>query len=696
MLWSKYFLDNEMTTLRTRRRRSEIEQSIRLTMPWEGIYSEDLSKEDRDLFQRRKTAIDLYLEGESQSEISAATLISNNELHRLISRCIELADDGTVWGERALIPHYRINGYTRVAPIAHHLPEHRSGYAGALGQLLEKYPTLRDSLINKILKLGDLKSLEEFRPKPQALHSLFIQQLKALDHPFTEWPFNTKHRGSRTIASFMRDQLAQHFDRNVLIYHEGGAKAHLSIGTGKEAVIRNVEVNDAWEIDSHKIDADFTIGIPNADGLLSYINLKRLNLLALVERASSAVIWFLVVYSSEVSASDVLRLISEALRAELPAPQSNVLGMHIQGDAGFPSERIPELRHALPTVLMPDNALSNLAASVSQELRHKLGFFLNYGPPGHFECRPNVEHTFKNITESIFQRLPNTTGATPFKGKAVNGAAIARTYKMEASIVEELAYHHFAQHNALESEGIGFLTPLEFIRQKMSADDQHVIPRRLLVNQISAVTHYRMSMKVKVKAYPSRGIRPFIQVDRVRYSSDILRKSPWLANCEISIELDEQDMRAVRAYFPDGANMGMLLAAGKWSTTKHSRKTRKAINQLKAKRMLTISENDDPVEHYLKHLRNQVLDAKGGQVKPSPQASTRSIATEINRLSAEVATDRPDLVATFLGEGAEGAQPSLASPREIDEGESARSTSTGIKTVMSSKIPDLKRLMKDF
>ena len=112
--------------------------------------------------------------------------------------------------------------------------------------------------------------------------------------------------------------------------------------------------------------------------------------------------------------------------------------------------------------------------------------------------------------------------------------------------------------------------------------------------------------------------------------------------------------------------------------------------------MLTISENDDPVEHYLKHLRNQVLDAKGGQVKASPQASTRSIATEINRLSAEVATDRPDLVATFLGEGVEGAQPSLASPREIDEGESARSTSTGIKTVMSSKIPDLKRLMKDF
>lgn len=684
-----------MTTLRTRRRRSDIEQAIRLTLPWEDVYWEDLDEEDRDVFQRRKAAINLYLDGESQSEISVATLISNSELHRLIRRCIELAGDGVVWGERALIPHYRIHGYKRVAPIAHQLPEQKSGYAGALGQLLEKYPTLRDSLLSKIFKQAKQKGLEEFRPKPQALHRLFIEQLKALNHPSTEWPFNTKHRGSRSIARFMKDQLEQHFDQNVLIYHESGAKAHLAVGTGREAMIRCIEVYDAWEIDSHKVDADFTIGIPNADGLLSYINLKRLNLLALVDRASEAVIWFLVVYSSEVSASDVIRLISESLRAELPAPQTNVLGMHIKGDAGFPSEKIPELKHALPTVLMPDNALSNLAASVSLELRHKLGFFLNYGPPGHFECRPHVEHTFKNIAESIFQRLPNTTGASPFDGKAGDGAKIARTFKMEASIVEELAYHHFAQHNALESEGIGFLTPLQFIRQKMLLHDQHFIPRRLLVNQISSVTHYRMTMKVKVKCYPSRGVRPFIQVDRVRYSNDILRKSPWLANCDISIELDEQDMRAVRAYFPDGGSMGMLLAAGKWSTTKHSRKTRKAINQLKAKRALTISEADDPVEHYLKYLRNQVLEVKG---KPSPEVNKRSIATEVNRLNSEVATDRPDLVIKLLGDGAgEKDSPSIVGPfNAVEEGSPPLSTSTVIKTVMPSKIPDLKRLMQDF
>lgn len=683
--------------MRARRPRSEVEQAIRLTMPWEEIYFGEMSDDDRDVFQRRKSAIYLYLDGAPQNEIFEVTRISSNELHRLIQRCTELAKDGVVWGERALIPHYRINGYTRIEPIAHHLPEHRAGYAGALGQLLKKFPSLQKTLLDKILKQGKNKSLEEFRPKPQTVHKLFIDELKALNVSSVEWPFNTKYLGARAISNFMNALLEKHFEQHVLIYHEAGAKAHLSLGTGKEAKIRNIEVYDAWEIDSHKIDADFTIGIPNADGLLSYINLKRLNVLALVDRASTAVVWFLVVYSSEVGAADVLRLISESLRERLPAPESNVLEMHIKGDSGFPGERIPELRHALPTVLMPDNALSNLAASVSQELRKKLGFFLNYGPPGHFECRPNVERTFKNIAESIFQRLPNTTGASPFKGKAGNGASIARTYKMEASIVEELVYHHFAQHNALECEGIGFLTPLEFIRQKLALSDGHFIPRRLLKSQVSSATHYRTIVKVTVKCYPDRGVRPYIQLDRVRYSNDVLRKSPWLKNTEISIEVDEQDMRAVRAYFQDGEPIGMLLAAGKWAITKHSRKTRKAINQLKSDRALTISDLDDPVEQYLKYLRNQVLGDRVGKNKTPSKDSSRSVATEINRLSSEIATDRPDLVGKFLGaDSKEATDPQVKTQAEDEAYPPSLSTRTAIKTVMPSKIPNLKGLMKDF
>src|SRR3546814_19118482 len=64
-------------------------------------------------------------------------------------------------------------------------------------------------------------------------------------------------------------------------------------------------------------------------------------------------------------------------------------------------------------------------------------------------------------------------------------------------------------------------------------------------------------------------------------------------------------MRQIRAYLKNGAELGFLVAKGRWSTTKHSRRTRKAINSLMSKRILVISEFDDPVRVYISYLSTQ-------------------------------------------------------------------------------------------
>lgn len=689
--------------MRNRRKRDQIEEALRSAMPWDEVFVADMEPSDRDLFERRMSAIDLYVHGTELREIIRRTKIRTNDLHRLISRCLSIADDGSIWGARALIPNFRIKAYRREAPMRLKLPEQKGGYAGALGHVLMRYPALKDILVGKVLKLGRRRDIQEFRVKPQTLHRIFIEELKALGHPTTEWPFNTKYLGSRSISNLMRRILEENFDKHVNIYQEGGARAHLSVGTGEEAAIKVNQVYEAWEVDSHRVDAEFSIGVRNADGLISYVNVKRLNILALVERASTAVLWFLVVYNSEVSASDVVRLITECLRDTLPTPESNLLGMQVKGDAGYPSEKIPRLKHALPGILMPDNALSNLAASVSLELRHRLGFYLNYGPPGHFEARPNVERTFKNIAEGIFQRMPNTTGSSPTSGRAKNGADVARRYQIEADIVEELAYHHFSQHNALESEGIGFLTPLEFLRQKLALANDNFIPRRLLRSQIDSVLNYRTVRKVTVKCYPERGIRPYVQLDRVRYSNTILKRSPWLKNTMITVEIDEQDYRSAKAYFPDGASMGTLTASGKWSRTKHSRKTRIAINQLRSERILALSDSDDPIEFYLKYLHSQAVKVKssaGRNPDIYKTVASRSAATEISRVNHEIGRDRPDLVLRADGQLTDGQfrQPQAATDTQdtaIDQLLDL-TTDSAVESVMPTPAPDLKSMMKGF
>ena len=89
-------------------------------------------------------------------------------------------------------------------------------------------------------------------------------------------------------------------------------------------------------------------------------------------------------------------------------------------------------------------------------------------------------------------------------------------------------------------------------------------------------------------------------------------------------------MRQVRAFLPNGSELGFLKASGRWSQTKHSRKTRKAINSLIHRRILVLSEFDDPVQAYLRYLSLPKKMA-GGQASTPPPGK----AMEAARVSRE-------------------------------------------------------------
>lgn len=609
-----------------RRSRSDIIQILLSTQPWAEVLVDAMDSVTRERYLSRKKALDLYIAGETIESIHKLTSVNAKDIHRLIKRCTRLSPNGIAFGYRGLIPNLAISGYVRSAPVKSQLPEVKSGYAGALTQLFSQYPGLQTFLDDKILKKGKRHNIQEHAIKAQALHRHFIDYLKRLKHPQDAWPFNTTYQGYRSIATYLNDRIGMNFDAAISVRGSEHAKAHLSVGNGKDPILNLNQVLSAVEIDSHKIDANFVIGVQNPEGLISYVPLKRINILALVDRSSTAVLWYLVVYSSEVSATDVVRLITESLREVLPIPENNLLGLIMPADGGFPAEKIIEMRHALPSVLMPDNALSNLAGAVSQELRKELGFSICYGAPGHFEIRPNVERTFRNIAQAIFQRFPSTTGSKPTDGR--KSVEIAIKLEMESDALEEMVHYHFGRHNSLKTEGLSFLSPLEYLRQKLSADEGHIINRILPAHKINSITHYRLIRKVKVRCYKEKGVRPFINFDRVRYSNDVLRNSVWLKNKEILIHIDEQDLRVVYAYFPDGSVIGPLRAAGLWGITRHSRKTRQSINKLRSQRLLQLLESEDPVIRYLEYQAQLIAASKAGKKSAA--------ASELKRVRAEV------------------------------------------------------------
>ncbi|MCI2811312.1 hypothetical protein [Eoetvoesiella caeni] len=579
------------------------------------------------LFTARRDAMELYFANENIKYIEQRTGVSQFKLSRMAQRCLQLAPDGRIYGFRALIPHIRIGRYHRKAEVNKKRRHQQGGQAGALGLLLERFPDIEDELVLCIRQDSKLKRISEFKLRPKDLHRVFIQCLKSKGVSESDWPFTTVYLGLRTIQKYMAYVLNENFSKSVMSREGPAAVAHLNVGTGHAPFLTFVEPYDAVEIDAYRIDAHLTVAFLTPEGTETEVLLERLWLIAAVDRASTAIIGFDLVYRSEVNSDNVLKVIRDAVTKKWQ-PKALSLPLNYPLGGGLPSGVIPEAYGAVWSLLLLDGALAHLARAVHDRARTELGFIITWGSPGHFERRPNVERTFRRIADDLFKRLPSTTGANPYNGRAQDGEVEALRLKIRADDIEQILDVYVAQHNSTPCEGISYLTPLDFIRHFLANQDSGFILRPLPERTKGDTQMFSVTQEVTVRGSIADGRRPYIQLDRVHYTSPVLVELGNLIGEKLLVEIDEDDMRQVKAYLKNGAELGFLTAKGRWSTTKHSRRTRKAINSLMSKRVLAISEFDDPVRVYLAHLSMQ---QKQRSTSPLP----RKQATNATRIAKE-------------------------------------------------------------
>ncbi|MER1969147.1 hypothetical protein ABS761_16495, partial [Castellaniella sp. GW247-6E4] len=332
-----------------------------------------------------------------------------------------------------------------------------------------------------------------------------------------------------------------------------------------------------------------------------------------------------LVYRSEVTSDNVLKVIRDAVTKKWE-PKVLTLPFKYPPGGGLPSGVVPEAYGAVWNLLFFDGALAHLSRAVHERVRKQLGFVISWGAPGHFERRPNVERTFRRIADDVFKRLPSTTGSNPYNGRAPDGEAKALRYKIRAEEAEQMLDVYIAQHNVTPCEGISLLTPLEYIRHFLDKQNAGFMLRQLPKAQGAHML--LVTEEVIVRGSIKDGRRPYIQLDRVHYTSPVLVELGNLIGETILVTIDEDDMRQVKAFLKNGAELGFLTAKGRWANSKHSRRTRKAINSLISKRVLVISEFDDPVHAYLSYLSAQ---NKQRSTSPIP----RKQATDATRIAKE-------------------------------------------------------------
>ncbi len=654
-----------------RRNRRELFAAAGPIEDWPAATGNGLPADAQLAFQQRKRALELYHAGHPLQEIESATGVSASSLRYYAERCVSIAPDGQIWGFRALLPRTRIRGYVRQADFRPKLPQDRGGLSGALGALLARFPDLEHELADLLAKKKQADSVHEFRIRPGAFHGFFLEQVRKRGVVDTEWPFNTRYLGYRSIVRYMSSLLEESLD---FAGHResASARAHLATGSGKESLVCFEQPFDAVELDAYKIDALLTVVFSTPEGMEVDVLLERIWLLALVDVVSTAVLSHDVVYRSEVTADDVVRVIRRAVAAPWVPRELTIPGLSYPHGAGMPCGVIPEAQHALWGVLLLDGALAHLSKAVAERTRRELGFVLNWGPPGHFERRPNVERLFRSVHDDIYSRLPSTTGSNPQSGRAPDAEIQAVRHKIRAEDTEQLLDVYFARHNVTPSEGISFLDPLSYIRQSIERGN---FIRRHPGTQFPDAVIMPVREWRYVRGSRKSGRRPYIQIDRVKYSNDVLRNAPQLIGTRVAVDIDEDDLRTVEAFAPSGASLGVLRASRRWRYTKHSRRTRRAINSLLAKKLLFESENPDIVRAYLGYLSASKQKGKNGKRNgPKPRQ-----ATEAARISRE-----SGLALTLQG---------TIDPRPSEPSQDERRTREKRPPIMPDPMPDLKRIL---
>ena len=572
------------------------------TTGWPEVDVASLSPEVAARFNVRREAIRRFLAGQSRRAVAADTGVVEREITRLRQRCLTLHPDGRIWGWRALLSYARVAEYTprqTISPPATTArgPSARGGRAGAMTALFRRHPEIWNDLRAEYLKqprgAGEIK---EPRVSIKRLHKRFVRECRKAGIRVDEYPFNAAEVGRRALHTHFK-KLKEKETAAAVAARDGPDAARLLGDGGLDASLGPVlRPFRRVIIDGHRVDAIFTVRVLTPEGDTVSVVMDRPVLLLIMDVGGRAALGYLLCTGLEPSSLDALRCIRRAVepwkRLILTIP-----GLVYPPDGGFPSEMIPECAWACWDEFLIDNALAFLAERVRDQIIDALGGTVNAGPVATPEHRGIIERMFGLLAEGNFQRLVSTTGSHPKDPRRDEPERAARHYEMDFDELLQITEVAIAEYNGTPSgaHGLHWRSPLEYLRAYLQRGGLvRTLPEsRRALTPIACERFTRI-----VRGNIAKGRRPHINIDRVRHSSDVLRKMPGLVGQTVTVVMDPDDPRSVLAYYQDGAEMGRLTGQGYWGVTPHTRAQRRAINGLRRRGLLHFLDSQDPIAVY--------------------------------------------------------------------------------------------------
>lgn len=561
---------------------------------WRRVDTSALTMDEKTRFTRLRRALELYLLTGKLTQASRESGYAAVVIIKQLNRCVTIAGDGQPWGWAGLLSRRRIGHYTRHVPSPQGPRSATAGFAGAFEAFLDAHDDLRRALDDLILPKDREGVFQERELAVRELTNKFRRLCLLHGIREDEYPLNTKSCARRTLARYQSALIAHKPYAGIKAHFGEEAAKRLRVGTGECGIATALAPYDVGGIDAHEEHCIGCVIIPGPAGP-QRVAIERMWLVVHAEQVSHAVLGYAFGIRTEASSTTVEESLictgKKWTQRDLTIP-----GLRYDEGSGLPSGVIPELEGCYPAILRFDNAAAHFANRIAEAAKRRIGCAITWGGIGHWEHNAVVERFFKTLETYGFQRLPSSTGSNATDAAKRDPIEKATRIGITWDALLDLADVLIANYNVKKSRGLGGQSPLQVLRTHLALDEPTFLPRIL---PFPTVDQPEIGITVEtrvVRGNQRQGRRPYVEIDRVHYTSAALAKSFGLIGSKLRLHVREADMRTVRAFFESGEELGVLQALGSWGRSPHTREMRKIINALCDAGELELRPGRDPIQ----------------------------------------------------------------------------------------------------
>lgn len=565
-----------------------------ISAEWIDIPIEAIPEKKRAIFEKRKNAINMYINEVHHSDIYLATGIDHTHLAKMVDRCLITDQYGKYYGYRALIPDLKITDKSKETPN------------GLFSNLLFCYPSLIDYIEG--CWNGDRKYTTEHHMNLTTLHKdYFLKECERLGIQDFEYPFNTKNKAYNSLRMYIKNLKNKNTNNRAKRENKDAGQKLLSTGIGTRYTNVSIAPFSEIQVDGHKIDLLYTVEYIENDGTISRNIANRMWFFPVFDTATRCVIGYSVSQEANYNQYDILRAIKNAI---LPHEKIifTVPGLEYPKNGGFPSDVLPETQYAYFDRIMLDNAKSHLSALVVNRMTKTLKTVMDFGSVATPETRGIVERFFGSLETRGFHKLSMTTGSSPSDPKRKDAEKNAIQSALSFDLICELLEVLVAQYNNTPHRGIGNKTPLECMKRRIR--EAGLYPSIADENVIAEIKKLENRFEERVVRGGTNGKRAYVSYAGAEYRSTELSTGDYYLGHKLTLEVNPLDISTVEAYDENGLYIGTLKARGEFGTKSHSLKTRKQSMQYARERGREKAEFDTPITAFSQHLDKQAKNSK--------------------------------------------------------------------------------------